>query len=847
MLIACLICKTGAFGSEQWSTLRGDVARSGFSSVNLSASYGLLWVRHFFDQRIATAVEPIVAYGFVFIATHNGRLYALKEETGQPVWSFSIKGAFLHSPSVSGGTVIIGGTDGFLYGLDALSGRLKWFRGPFSGGFAASPCIAAGKVFIGTRSRLFLCGAVGTGKILWTFRTDGPVYQTASFHKSRVYVTDESLRVYCWDADSGRLLWTSRRLNGQSARDYYPVIVSKGPKTYVIVRTNPADLMSRRISEDRSFLCQRVGVDDSDWRNLEAWIRTDQAIGSPELWEREQRAIIDYLKRKPDAQTFFVWDGETGEEGPIAPVLWTGGCQGVGPPPVALQDRQVATFYRTAYGNWNLGVAPLIGVGILDIASARITPLHHRHGRQPPWNTFWGTADEAQNLQQIGRDLLFIHQGTLSAFNTDSASLRTLWGKRDTWGGFPNLPWAQNEWHGPARGGVAVSNRRIFWITGSRILALAPSGSAKAVDIGLSPSDFKTATTPASYLPKKGDLQRSLESHVQELIGSDWAPLIIQPGLAGTWILYDNSGDIIETLAWAYPHLSPSLKKDVLTYVRHLIDRHPPLTDRCRLAPINGKRRESFRFRPDFLALDGHERPHPFGNLFALSLFSQRSGDGALVQRMEPFILPSWNDFVRKVALPSDSHRFFVNRYLSSLLSLQGEKGLTAEERQKSLSQWSDALVGLWKRAQEESRLRIFSGIREWDDRIAKGEPFLLAVRPHRARLLLFDDLTPQVASLLLKRCPESVRRVWKVFSSLCPTWHIVGGERQIHYGENFVDPPDFAESAFRALAFLTGSSAEELIARLDVPYCPADLSYIVKVSLVLDKLSRSGKTSLAK
>lgn len=71
--------------------------------------------------------------------------------------------------------------------------------------------------------------------------------------------------------DSGELLWTSEPLSGQSARDYYPVVARHEGQTYVILRTNPLLGMDRQIARDRQVLARNAGIDDSDWRNVDAW------------------------------------------------------------------------------------------------------------------------------------------------------------------------------------------------------------------------------------------------------------------------------------------------------------------------------------------------------------------------------------------------------------------------------------------------------------------------------------------------------------------------------------------------------------------------------------------------
>ena len=118
------------------------------------------------------------------------------------------------------------------------------------------------------------------------------------------------------------------------------------------------------------------------------------------------------------------------------------------------------------------------------------------------------------------------------------------------------------------------------------------------------------------------------------------------------------------------------------------------------------------------------------------------------------------------------------------------------------------------------------------DPFINSGDGLFFRVAPHRHKIALFHDLTPEVAAIVKSNAPEAVEEIWRAFESLCPTWHLMGEERQVHYGENFVDPPDFALDAFKAFAWLRDASAQELMRHVDIPFCRADMSYITKLAL---------------
>ena len=173
------------------------------------------------------------------------------------------------------------------------------------------------------------------------------------------------MHAYAADLRTGRRLWRSAKLSGQSLRDYYPVVLGD----VAVFRTNPAVSMPERIAADREVLIRAAGVEAPDWRALDRWLKGPGPRGSSAQFEAEQAAILDHLGRDPSARTFFALDVATGREAGRVPVLWAGGCQGVGAPPVQT-SRGPVVFWRTMYSNWNLGVAPLVGLGFLDLGAA---------------------------------------------------------------------------------------------------------------------------------------------------------------------------------------------------------------------------------------------------------------------------------------------------------------------------------------------------------------------------------------------------------------------------------------------------------------------------------------------
>ena len=840
--------------AADWPQLRGNAQRTAFTPDPIPIPLHLQWTVSFEGERIGTAVEPIVAGGRVFVATHAGHLYAVDLVSGRPLWRFTAPGPLLHSPAAESNRVILAaaGTGAGVYALDASSGKLLWTAAAETNGsgFAAAPLVGNGRIFIGSRDGRFYCLDLATGTIRWRIQLPAPIRQPAAWDGTRVIVTAEDLVARAFLAEgpeAGRLVW-QQPLQGQSARDYPPVIVpSKDGRLRVVIRTSPAVNFADRINEDRALLTRQAGIDASSWEKLDAWLKSNAARGDPELWAAEQTVVQAWLETNTAAQTCFVLDAETGALQPPPPVLWTGGCQGVGNPPALTWDGRLLVMYRSAYGNWNLGVAPLVALGLLDLEQNRIEPLFHEHGRQPPWNTFWGTADEAQSFTLAGPVALLVHQATLSAFDLRTRRLVHLHGTRDSYGGFPrNPPWARNEWHGPARSGVAIVQGRVLWITGSRLLCLSTNRPATVPKERIVRADELSGDRAPKVPPP--NLRSHLRAAVAEVLDRHWSPLAVEPGLARRELFFTHSAELFTALGWAYPHLAGDpLQARLRERLAQEWEQHPPFSGAGAYPLATGARRE---FHPVPMGLHGRpgeERPpHPFGHLPAVWLYASRLGESNRVRAAWPQLRAVFEQWTqsgwRLDAQRGDLH---ANRYLGALLALQQLAELagdadTAAVARRHFEPLGRELVQWWRRTAREGTLTSFEGVGELDRFIGNGDALSFRVWPHRHKVALFRDLTPELAEWIHREVPDAVATVWQTFARLYKTWWLVGEERQVHFGENVFDPPDLPLAAFQALAWLRGADADELARYVDRPFARADLYHVTKLALALEALSRT-------
>lgn len=135
LALATLI-KTANAGD--WPQLRGDAQRTGVSQETIAPPLTLLWrfTGGFQNQNTAA---PVIAGDTAYFATkigsqQGGVLYAVDTQTGAKKWSFPKENTaresgltggniFAATPTVVGGKVYAGATDGSMYVLDAATGE----------------------------------------------------------------------------------------------------------------------------------------------------------------------------------------------------------------------------------------------------------------------------------------------------------------------------------------------------------------------------------------------------------------------------------------------------------------------------------------------------------------------------------------------------------------------------------------------------------------------------------------------------------------------------------------------------------------------------------------------------
>lgn len=181
-------------------------ARAGGELDAFAASNGALrWRR----QLGPVESSPLVEAGVVLVGDWDGYVWSLDARTGRTRWRTRLDGAVKGSLAISGRRVFIGTYAGSVYALDTHTGAVRW-RSSGHGRFYSSPAAAYGRVFIGSLDGGVYAFGQATGDVLWTRPTGGYVYASPAVARRLVLVGSYDHRFYALDVGTGDVRWRFR-------------------------------------------------------------------------------------------------------------------------------------------------------------------------------------------------------------------------------------------------------------------------------------------------------------------------------------------------------------------------------------------------------------------------------------------------------------------------------------------------------------------------------------------------------------------------------------------------------------------------------------------------------------
>ena len=894
-VVLVVVSHAGSVLASDWPTLHRDYQRSGYTDEVVPGPNERKWYRDFHDEMIATRVEAIVAQGQCFVGTFAGHMYALDVTDGRTRWRFAAGGPIGASPCYWEGKLYFGADEGFnvghLYCLDARDGSLIW-KHRTGAGVWVSPACDGRQVYFGDRAGIFHAVDARTGERQWTFATDGMILKPASFSLDgrRIVFGSDDMHVYCLSPD-GELLWKSAKLAGLSQRDQGPTIW----QGLAIVRTNPADSFHTVMDRNGARLKQiqqAIPMNSEDEVLMDKW---GDLVMRPTSRRRqaEQDGIVQYLQEHPYDRCFYALDLSDGSEPWIAPVLHTVGLHNPPTPPTFNPATgALYTFGRSAMTYYLRGVRRYNVLGRIERRTGRFDFYWPSSDSGRDWYTFPMIGDETQSLSLMGSILIGNHQGMLGGLDLDRLAAKAIWAGRDSYGGIfgPGaldggfekakeltlqgfLVGMPNEWHGPDRSICAVAEGRLFWVVGSQVVCIAGPDVPTTIGGGTKPPAAKRSELPWCVAggnvasrgaggfdesmekieltpgdlrglvhwspPREAQrdtsalaraLRSRLEEELLELIDvGPWAPFIVELGISGEERHFWRTSETMQTVALALPHLRPATRQKAITFLDALWNAGVPL--RRPVHESSGKRREPFDFGPGMERFASEELRYEAGvsDLYAVWAYGHYADRWERVEREIKRVVEIVDAFARRDfrfdhAGTDDDDAEHLNGQLAGVL----------------------AAVRLFKHAgQEEQTARAEALLaRLATERVHHERADTWLIRPtktvskglHGAKVPRYVGLVPETAVLLEWHAGDALRRNVHALMAGLPVWYQAYGERMIG-GENYISPPHLARGIFAAWADGCAAPPAVPAAKLDQPWCRADLYYIEKMCSVLRRL----------
>lgn len=209
VFLAFLVASAGSVAAGDWPMWRHDAGHSAAAPESLPDTLRLKWTRQYaarvpvWDDPLNQDMmpydrifEPVVQGQRMFLGFNDSdKLVALDTRSGRVVWTFYSDGPIRFSPVAADGKVYFCSDDGWLYCLDAGSGKLRW---KLRGG-------PGDRKVLGNR-RLISAWPARGGPVL----RDQTVYFAASIWPFM------GTFLYAVDAQSGKVRW----LNDSTGADY---------------------------------------------------------------------------------------------------------------------------------------------------------------------------------------------------------------------------------------------------------------------------------------------------------------------------------------------------------------------------------------------------------------------------------------------------------------------------------------------------------------------------------------------------------------------------------------------------------------------------------------------------
>jgi outer membrane protein assembly factor BamB len=242
-----LALETAAPVAAQTTMFRGGPDHLGTYAGAVPTLDTVVWK---FATRGRVISSPAVAGGLVVVGSSDGSLYGINRSDGTQRWKFDTRGPVNSSPAIAFGLVFVASVDGNIYAVDSATGTERWvfatkgerrFTAPGIHGaipktermpdpfdvFLSSPVLAGGVVYIGSGDQHVYALDARTGALRWSFATGDVVHAAPAVANNTVYIGSWDRNLYALDAATGKEKW--RYTTGNDTTIYNQIGLASSP------------------------------------------------------------------------------------------------------------------------------------------------------------------------------------------------------------------------------------------------------------------------------------------------------------------------------------------------------------------------------------------------------------------------------------------------------------------------------------------------------------------------------------------------------------------------------------------------------------------------------------------
>jgi hypothetical protein len=671
--------------ASDWPQLGYDPQRTNASPLQVDGPYCYQW--KWYEAPIASRAQPVVAAGRLFVGDMDGFLHARNATTGAQLWRSNVGSPIRHSPAVLDDLAIVSTHGGATLAFDVTTGNLRWSR--ITGPSATAPLIdpVSKRVFVASTNSQLSALQGSSGALLWTYNSGAPILTSPALSADRatVFFGDEGIAAVAVSASDGTLRWRTA-LQGQSLADRYPVVVGDT----VFYRSQPLDFFHLLLHEGDDVLNQggtlRPTITE-DWAIVRPLIvqylsqnPSKQTFFTLNATTGSSRGVAPVL------YTY----GNNDAAAP--PVVRNNAAYLMYRPRRGIQTDggsvHVTTDYDAELGRMNLTTLDITGLQQANYPSYNVE--FRLTSDEPAILTMSGDLLLVDNWERLGGINVATNQlfqiGNVSNVWPECYAgsicgpagpnpFFPLSGKpTDQAYPFPSPRVTE----GGQRGGAVVANGMIYWrvIEGGlagiapRIGATCPAPLIYTAPTSTTRSAFARHGTPANTARPLSEyvtldltepradppaaLVNRLREEVRALVSAKGhlMPFYIERGFSDTivWpptvpldksgparigyndhgsLYWHDPGELMYTLAMAYPYLDSTLQAEVRTYIAAAQERFPPLNDLPYGGPwlAQGTAREPYAVPFRSKLNNWPPVATPLSSLYGLWLWSKHTND----------------------------------------------------------------------------------------------------------------------------------------------------------------------------------------------------------------------------